>query len=556
MAGKRADHAAVRLLDGRVLVVGGNATHPDLFAEIYDPLTQTWSPTYGLLTPRYDGTVTLLQDGTVLFTGGVSPAESATTYVDLFDPETDNWTQLAPMSVARSLHKAVLLQDGSVLVAGGLGLFDVLSSVERYDPTSGTWLPAASLGESRFAYTLSVLNDGTVIATGGQHSSGALLNSVERYDFSTDVWTPTPSMDFDRVSHAAVVLGNGSLLVAGGYSNFAGGSTRTSELYDPSTNSWSLQNEIYDTFNLALTLLADGTVMASGGRSGGSSTWADVWIFNPVASLWFKTGDMDVSRAKHTATLLADGSVLVAGGRTGSNSTETAERYPPNQNPVANAPIQNLRVSTLDANAVPIAVGWRVAADTDPILSYFLQQKVGTGSAPYSTVALEQQQQTSKVRKLIPGSVYRFRLIAKDFRGANSNFANGTPKKLIAIQDSDTAAISYTGIWANVTNASMFGTTGKYSSTAGHSALVTFSGTNIGWVTRKSNTGGKAEIWLDGVKLTTIDLYSATLRQRQMVFVRNGLAPGTHTLEVRVLGTKSTGSAGTRVDVDAFIVLQ
>jgi hypothetical protein len=44
---------------------------------------------------------------------------------------------------------------------------------------------------------------------------------------------------------------------------------------------------------------------------------------------------------------------------------------------------------------------------------------------------------------------------------------------------------------------------------------------------------------------------------RRVVFSKNQLDPSaSHELEVRVLGTKSASSSGTRVDVDAFVVLE
>jgi len=550
MDGSRIEHSAVRLLDGRVLVVGGHLLQPDKSAQVYDPVTNSWSLTSGLTISRSQGTATLLEDGTVLFAGGLSVGDFASNLVDLFDPETNNWTQIAPMAVGRTLHSATLLEDGSVLIAGGRDdSSGVLNHAERYDPTSGNWVTAGLLAVGHSYFTLTRLNDGTALAVGGLDGGNGEILSVERYDLSTDVWSPASNLLAGHRLHDAVLLDDGRVLVAGGQSNVA-------QIYDPASNLWEFTaSMLAQNVAPALTLLSDGTVMLSGGLESNVVS-GRVSIFNPVAEVWFQTGALTVGRYYHTATLLNDGSVLVTGGQTAAGATDTAQRYPPNQNPVANAPIQSLRVSTLDPTAVPITVGWWVAADTDPILSYFLQQKVGTGSAAYTTIPLEQPQQISKVRKLIPGSTYRYRLIAKDFRGANSEFANGVPKKLLAIQDSDTAAITYAGTWATVTNANMFGTTGKYSSTAGNSAIVSFTGTNIGWVTRKSNTGGKAEVWLDGVKMTTVDLYTTTLRQRQMVFVRNGLAPGAHTLEIRVLGTKSSGSVGTRIDIDVFIVLQ
>jgi hypothetical protein len=63
-------------------------------------------------------------------------------------------------------------------------------------------------------------------------------------------------------------------------------------------------------------------------------------------------------------------------------------------------------------------------------------------------------------------------------------------------------------------------------------------------------------VWLDG-KVATVDLYSATTQTRRVVFSQGGLVPSkSHTLEVRVLGTKNAASSGKRVDVDTFVALR
>ena len=99
----------------------------------------------------------------------------------------------------------------------------------------------------------------------------------------------------------------------------------------------------------------------------------------------------------------------------------------------------------------------------------------------------------------------------------------------------------------------------RHASAADASAsLASFSNAlNVAWVAPKGPDRGKAEVWLDGALASTADLYTATLQPRKSAFAKNGLDPAVaHALEVRVLGTKNASSSGTRVDVDAFVVLE
>jgi hypothetical protein len=78
----------------------------------------------------------------------------------------------------------------------------------------------------------------------------------------------------------------------------------------------------------------------------------------------------------------------------------------------------------------------------------------------------------------------------------------------------------------------------------------------VAWVASTGANRGKAEVWIDGSKVATVDLYAATAQPRKMVFTKSWSTSASHTLEVRVLGTKNTSSSGKRVDVDAFVVLR
>src|SRR4029453_9383721 len=121
---------------GKVLVAGGGditeatQTHvPTKTAYVVDvngtgtTVTQTSSMSVG----RRQGNLTILADGSVLATGGMSRATNAN--VDLtnpvfaaerWDPSTGTWTVLSSASRVREYHSsATLLPDGRVLTGGG-----------------------------------------------------------------------------------------------------------------------------------------------------------------------------------------------------------------------------------------------------------------------------------------------------------------------------------------------------------------------------------------------------------------------------------------------------
>jgi hypothetical protein len=141
MAGARAYHTATLLPTGRVLVAGGYVAGSGASAELYDPASETWSPTGSLVSARTSHTATLLQNGKVLVAGG---SDNSAPYVngraELYDPSSGTWMTTGSLISARLDHTATLLPDGNVLVAGGRNNDTALPSAELYVRSTPTLL--------------------------------------------------------------------------------------------------------------------------------------------------------------------------------------------------------------------------------------------------------------------------------------------------------------------------------------------------------------------------------------------------------------------------------
>jgi Kelch motif len=152
MGTPRFEHAAVRLLDGRVLVIGGSSddTNPAT-AELYDPASGTWSATGNMLKPRYGFPPTLLLDGRVLVGDTDDPrADVPLTGAEVYDPASGTWSSAGMVSTTEEWGglTATVLRDGNVLVAGQAG-------AKLYDPDSGTWSATGKMITPRGGHTAS-----------------------------------------------------------------------------------------------------------------------------------------------------------------------------------------------------------------------------------------------------------------------------------------------------------------------------------------------------------------------------------------------------------------
>jgi N-acetylneuraminic acid mutarotase len=189
MVEARDNHTATLLADGRVLVAGG-LSGPKVSvasAEVYDPANGSWTATGSLATGRYWHTATLLPDGKVLIAGGAAQTggggEPTLASAELFDPVTGTWSVTGTMADARFAHTATPLGDGRVLVVGGTGLTSAaLASAELYDPALGLWAPTASMSSERVSHFAMLLPGGQILVGGGGDVDSVPLPTAELYD--------------------------------------------------------------------------------------------------------------------------------------------------------------------------------------------------------------------------------------------------------------------------------------------------------------------------------------------------------------------------------------
>ena len=164
---------------------------------------------------------------------------------------------------------------------------------------------------------------------------------------------------------------------------------------------------------------------------------------------------------------------------------------------------------------------------------------------------------TSRTLQLQPGGAYRFRVRATDNAGNAGAWAEGPRFPLDVRQEETAGSLAYSGAWTDETLTTAFDGGTKYAREAGDVARQDFAGTDVAWFGQKGPDRGKAEVWLDGTKVDTVNLYASSAKPRSVLYGAAALdSAGPHTLEVRVLGAKRAVSSDSRVDVDAFVALR
>jgi hypothetical protein len=113
------------------------------------------------------------------------------------------------------------------------------------------------------------------------------------------------------------------------------------------------------------------------------------------------------------------------------------------------------------------------------------------------------------------------------------------------------------GSWVYSANPTYYDKTYSYSRWTNASFSLTFSGTKVSWIGPRTPNYGMADVYIDGARVATVDQYRANLATqgwREVVWESGALAAGTHTLEVKPLGTKHADATAANVVIDAIDV--
>jgi serine protease AprX len=221
------------------------------------------------------------------------------------------------------------------------------------------------------------------------------------------------------------------------------------------------------------------------------------------------------------------------------------------------APITATPVVTF-ANDQPISqqalmhVAWPAASDPSGIARYDLVESTNGGA--WTAVSLSSPTATSVDLWLTAGSYYSFGLRATDGAGNTGGYATTPTEKLGRSQEKNWR-ISYSSGWRRVALNGALGGHVKRAKTAGANASYKFTGSAIAYVSTLGPNRGIVELWLDGTKVATVDLYAATLQPARVVWTSAALVDVSHTLQVRVTGTHNPSAINSRVDIDAFVRL-
>ncbi|MGC1614943.1 MAG: kelch repeat-containing protein [Candidatus Acidiferrum sp.] len=186
-------------LQGKVLIVGGfvrplDAIVPTTAAEIYDPVANTFTATGSLNVARADHVAVLLPNGKVLIAGGTNASSQAEASAELYDPVAQTFSLTGPLGFAESNPTATLLPNGQVLVFGGTGTAGQSNQAQMYNPGTGTFSTILGMVSTRADFPVVTLSDGTLLITGGFTAPSSLTNAEIYYPGTAPIQITTTTL--------------------------------------------------------------------------------------------------------------------------------------------------------------------------------------------------------------------------------------------------------------------------------------------------------------------------------------------------------------------------
>jgi len=215
---------------------------------------------------------------------------------------------------------------------------------------------------------------------------------------------------------------------------------------------------------------------------------------------------------------------------------------------VATIDLRLARTSSVPMAGVPAFVSWSLAPGRIGLRRYDLQVQRDGGA--FTALALPSPRATLHAGTLLIGHIYTYRVRAVDSAGHIGPWTSVGPRQALNVADAS-PSITWSGAWSTIALNAYLGGSAHSTGAAGATATLQFHGTSVAWVGPTGPTRGKAQVYLDGRLVATVDLGGSAFHPRQVVFAAS-VPDGAHTLVIRSLGTAGRST----VNVDSIYVIQ
>lgn len=266
------------LPDGTVVIAGG---HVDSHVGeprgiLYDPFTNKWTRTPDMWAGRWYPTNTTLASGEVVVVSGeMKDSGDNNPIPEVWQPSTGTWRMLTGANFEIDYYpRQFLAPNGKIFIAT-----PAAQSYWLDTEGTGSIAPAGTkLHHDELTYGGAVLYErGKILVNGGGDPPTAAAEVID-LNQPNPQWRVVAPMNLPRRQHNTTLLPDGTVLVTGGSTgggfNNRGAAALPAEMWDPKTEKWTTwaSNSVFRGYHSTAILLPDGRVMVGGGRGSGDYT--------------------------------------------------------------------------------------------------------------------------------------------------------------------------------------------------------------------------------------------------------------------------------------------
>ncbi len=313
-------------------VVGGSGTMRLLIRAVGPTLAG-----FGVQGALTDPTISLYRDGRVLWTNdNWSASDQATELantaaaVGAFNLTTGSRDAAMLVTVTPGAYSAVVSGVGGSSGTALVELYVVPNAVTTLK--EGEWSARANLLEANSEMSVAEL-DGKIYIFGGYPATRVSVPTVQVYDSTTDAWSlgsPLPA----ALNHTVSAAVDGRLYVIGGQPSAGGSGPWVNSVYeyDPARRTWATRAPMPTARGGGAGGVIDGKIYVAGGRPPRGNDFA---VYDPAANTWRTLPDLP-SQRNHVGAVALGGKLYVMGGRLEagfeSAMTSVVEVYDPATN--------------------------------------------------------------------------------------------------------------------------------------------------------------------------------------------------------------------------------
>jgi N-acetylneuraminic acid mutarotase len=150
----------------------------------------------------------------------------------IYDPQTNTWTPTSTVNAPIGRSNTTAIWTGSKMIVWGGWIwsssnYTIYNTGGIYDPQTNTWTPTSTVNApSERSGHIAVWTGSKMIVWGGNNTTSGPLDTGGIYDPQTNTWTPTSTVNApdERAYHTAVWTGSKMIVWGGrGTNNPAGG---------------------------------------------------------------------------------------------------------------------------------------------------------------------------------------------------------------------------------------------------------------------------------------------------------------------------------------------